>query len=75
MKILITGASGFLGKEVVNIFKNKKYKIFKISRTNKNFNNYNLENTQAVSKLLNKIQPDIIINLAAKVDFKKNSFS
>tara|TARA_Y100001970_G_C14146817_1_gene810341 strand:- start:242 stop:1045 length:804 start_codon:yes stop_codon:yes gene_type:complete len=71
MKILITGASGFLGSEVVNILSNKKYKILKISRSKKNFFNCDLENTQEVSNLLSKANPDVIINLAAKVDFKK----
>ncbi len=75
MKILITGASGFLGRQVVNVIKNKKYKILKISRTKKNFFNCDLQNTQEVWNLLNKANPDIIINLAAKVNFKKKIHS
>ena len=71
MKILITGASGFLGSEVSNILSNKKYKILKISRSKKKFINCDLENTQDVTNLLSKFKPDIIINLAAKIDFKK----
>ena len=73
MKILITGASGFLGSEVVNVIKNKKYKILKISRTKKNFFNCDLENTQEISNLLSKANPDVIINLAARVNFKKKN--
>ena len=34
MKILITGASGFLGKELLNLLdKEKKFEIFSISRS------------------------------------------
>lgn len=75
MKILITGANGFLGRELVNVIKNKKYYILKISRTKKNFLNCDLQKKKEVWKLLNKTNPDIIINLAARVDFKKKIHS
>lgn len=75
MKILITGASGFLGKELLNLLdKEKKFEIFSISRSkNKKYIFCDLEKKLSIQKLLKKIKPDIIINLAAKINFKEKS--
>ncbi len=72
MKVLITGSNGFLGKEVNKLIDKKKFKIFKISRKKlKNYYVCDLENENKVKNLLIQINPDVIINLAANVDFKK----
>jgi len=72
MKILVTGYSGFVGKKLISKLKKEKVEIYYFGRK-KVFNNfiklnYNFKN---IYKILNKIKPDIIINLAAVVDFSK----
>ena len=72
MNILITGSSGFLGKEVVKLLHKNKYKLsFLVRNKNKKKNNFycNLKNQNNIKKILNKINPDVIINLAAEVNF------
>jgi nucleoside-diphosphate-sugar epimerase len=74
MKILITGSTGFLGKVVVRLIKKKK--IFTLSRKkNKSKNNFycHLENLNKIKYILNFLKPDVIINLAAEVNFIKKT--
>ena len=72
-KILVTGADGFLGKEVIEIIKQNNFDFISVSKKNsgKNYELCNLSSPADVYKLLEKTQPDVIINLAATVDFKK----
>jgi CDP-3, 6-dideoxy-D-glycero-L-glycero-4-hexulose-4-reductase len=71
-KILITGSTGFLGKNILNFLIKKNFKIYDVLRLNKKKtikkkNNYipiffnNLEN---LSILLKKINPNVIIHCA-----------
>ena len=76
MNILITGSTGFLGKEVVNILKANKYSLTLLVRKKikrKNYINCDLNDKKKLRYILNKINPNIIINLAAEVEFKKNT--
>lgn len=75
MKVLITGASGFLGKEFVKLINKKKYKCFFLSRKFKTRNYYHapLHSYSKIKKVLESIKPDIIINLAAEINFKKKA--
>ena len=76
MNILITGASGFLGKEVVKLLHENKYKLSFLVRNKNKKKNYfycNLKNQNNIKKILNKINPDVIINLAAEVNFIKRT--
>ncbi|MCX7884036.1 MAG: dTDP-4-dehydrorhamnose reductase [Caloramator sp.] len=67
MKILITGANGQLGRELVDIFKQNynKYEIIPFTSKDLNIINYD-----EVNKCLIEIKPNIVINCAAynKVD-------
>ena len=77
-KVLITGIYGQDGILLSKILKKKKIKIYGIVKkknlkNHKLFNNprikifeNNLENIKSLKKLLNKINPDILINLASK---------
>jgi dTDP-4-dehydrorhamnose reductase len=69
MKILITGASGFLGEKLFSIFsseyevvgtylKGEKTSLYKLDLTDK----------KAVDNLVEKIRPDIVINTAGITD-------
>lgn len=76
MNILITGSSGFLGKEVVKILKKSNHKLFFLVRKKNKKKNYiscNLKNLNKLKNLLNKLNPDIVINIAAEVNLKKRT--
>lgn len=63
MKILVTGANGFIGKNLLEVLKTKKeYEIIQISS-----NEYNLLEQDQVKKLFKDYSPDAIFHLAAKV--------
>ena len=79
MKILILGASGFLGKYLVDFLTKKKLDITTCGRKASNnirIKNYNRKN---LTKVLLKLKPEILINLVAitNVDLceKNKSFS
>ncbi len=69
-RILIFGSNGFLGKKIVKHFKKKNYKVFTDlnykKKMKKNFNN------NFIFKILNKVKPNIVINLIALTDVDKN---
>jgi len=74
MKILVTGSTGFLGREVCKILKLKKIDVYKISKKKKKgYISCNLENQKNIKKILKQIKQDIIINMAATIDFKKKN--
>ena len=75
MKILILGSSGMLGREFVNIFK-EKYEVYGIDindirNLGDKYFSINLLNELELKKFLEKKIFDIIINSVAIVDLKK----
>ena len=76
-KILVTGADGFLGEEVIEIIKQNNFDYISVSRKNtgENYELCDLSSPVDVYKLLEKTQPDVIINLAATVEFKKRKIN
>lgn len=62
-KILILGGFGFMGKNLNKIFANSKYQIFNESRRT----GCDMTKLEQLSSIIEKIQPDIIINAAAHV--------
>jgi dTDP-4-dehydrorhamnose reductase len=65
MKILLTGADGQLGKELVETFGEKEYTVFPLSKEE-----LNITNVVQIREVVQRIQPNVIINAAAftKVD-------
>jgi len=70
LKIAITGASGFIGANLVRYF-SKKHEVFALSRNLDSWrlNGYNIihfdiKNREEVKKQISKIKPDIIIHCA-----------
>jgi len=76
MNILITGSSGFLGKEVVAILNENKFNLTFLGRSKiikKNYIFCNLNNLKKLNLILDKLNPQAVINLAAEVNFIKNT--
>ena len=70
MKLIITGSSGFLGGELINILKkNKKYKIIQIPK------NINLLSKKITQDFIRSHNPDILLHLAAFVPKTKSDFN
>ena len=61
MKIALTGSTGFLGKELLRIFDEKKFDV----------ECYNLRSTEKINIFLNdisKVKYNVIINSAASIN-------
>tara|TARA_B110000211_G_scaffold54345_1_gene60232 strand:+ start:4402 stop:5214 length:813 start_codon:yes stop_codon:yes gene_type:complete len=75
MHIVITGSTGFLGKETTLALK-KNYKLTFIGKKKIKKKNYifcNLNNSKKLKLVLEKLKPDVVINLAAEVNFTKKT--
>lgn len=60
--ILITGATGFLGHHIVDVFKKEnKYSIFPVSSKD-----YDLMKESEVIRMFEEIRPDYVVHLAAR---------
>jgi dTDP-4-dehydrorhamnose reductase len=76
MNVLITGSSGFLGKEVVNILNKQNFNLKFISRRKIKKKNYifcNLNNINKLKYILKSLKVDAVINLVAEVNFLKKT--
>jgi len=76
MKILITGSKGFLGRSVVRLINKKKNDLYFIVRRKKKVKkNFfcDLGNLKRIKYIVNFLKPDVIINLAAEVNFLKKT--
>jgi nucleoside-diphosphate-sugar epimerase len=74
MKILVTGADGFLGKEVVLKLRASYSDVVPVTRRMNGEDGHalcDLGNPTAIMSLLEEIRPDCIVNLAARADFSK----
>ena len=75
MRILITGANGFLGSALLKQLEKTSHTILPFVRKKKNANDIECDigNASDLLNALNEYQPDVIINCAAKVDFTAGS--
>ena len=64
MKILVTGGTGFLGRNVVEMLRqNKEYEIFSASRRE----NIDIRNYAEIRNYMKKLKPDLLVHCAAHV--------
>ena len=72
--VIITGSNGLLGQKLVKLLRSKKdFKIFALSRgedrmidqTNYSYYNIDLTHKEKLTRLIDKIKPDILIHTAA----------
>ena len=76
--VLLTGATGFLGKEVFYALNSGDYEIIAICSDSNKVDNHmpcDLSNPHELISLLNNVQPSIVINLAAKIHFNTTAIS
>lgn len=67
-KILVTGATGLLGSSIVKLLDNRDFVIYKnSSRKIAGFHHCNLTNHEETKRLMDNINPDVIIHCAAIV--------
>lgn len=70
-RVLLTGANGFLGKELVKVLeKDKSIELVKLVRSAQNFSNVvtcDLTDRESVKSLLDSVSPDVILHTAAFV--------
>lgn len=70
MKILVTGADGFLGRAVVGALAVAPSSVVPVTRRKEGSGEVcDLASAHAVTRLLNRVAPDCIVNLAAVADF------
>ncbi len=70
-KILIIGSNSSLAKEVEKLFKREEINLKKISKKKINF--YKNYKSSKLNAILNKFEPDIILNFIGKFSLNKNA--
>ncbi len=70
-KILLTGAYGFLGTILSAKLEKNHYKVFKHGKKKSRDENFNLKDFTILKKNLDKIKPNLIINLLSLTDVDK----
>ena len=80
-KVLVTGCSGFIGKEVSEFFLSQNYKVYGLDKAkSKNlgritFFKCDIMNKNNLLKIFKEVNPYLIIHLAAKADLKSNDLN
>ena len=70
-RVLVTGAEGFIGKNVCRFLVKNGYQIVTLdkNKSSQEFKHIQLDVTDAsISKTLQEIRPDVIVHLAAQID-------
>lgn len=73
MKLLVTGATGFLGSHLLNFLKQSKYEIYALTRSKQKDNEVNwitgdMHDYDFIRSLMMELKPNILVHLAWYVD-------
>lgn len=72
-KVLITGAAGFIGAKLLELFENRGYDVYGWDRNNsKQVNTLDMLDETAIFAELQHIKPDIIVHCAGSADVGKS---
>ena len=80
-KVLVTGCSGFIGKEVSEFFLSQNYNVYGLDKVkSKNidrirFFKCDIMNKNNLLKIFKEVNPHLIIHLAAKADLKSKDLN
>jgi nucleoside-diphosphate-sugar epimerase len=80
-KVLVTGCSGFIGKEVSEFFLSQNYKVYGLDKVKSKkidrirFFKCDIMNKNNLLKIFKEVNPHLIIHLAAKADLKSNDLN
>ena len=80
-KVLVTGCSGFIGKEVCEFFLSQNYKVYGLDKVKSKNNDRirffkcDIMNKNNLLKIFKEVNPHLIIHLAAKADLKSNDLN
>lgn len=70
MRVLLLGATGMLGQELVRVLKKYKFVVVTSSRNNSDYNiDYFLESNR-INEIISEVKPQIIINAVAIVNLR-----
>ncbi|QED23879.1 NAD-dependent epimerase/dehydratase family protein [Candidatus Deianiraea vastatrix] len=73
MKVLLTGATGFIGSKLLPVLTQEKYDVYTIGRSNLDYAKHtklDLKDNFAIENLMQSLKPDICLNLAWFVKHK-----
>ena len=72
-KVLITGAAGFIGTKMLNLFMERGYTVYGWDRINmEHVDSIDMLDEAAVISVLEKIKPDIVVHCAGSADVGKS---
>ena len=75
MRVLITGASGYLGSRLLSKINKKKYSVFGVSLNGKGITkSYNLTSVVSITKMIRRSNPDCIIHCAGFVPTEQSGY-
>ena len=71
-RVLVTGASGFIGKNLVNKLIDENYEVYSLSRTSSGFNSYavDVRDKNKLSEIIMEVKPNVIFHLASNINKK-----
>lgn len=73
MKVLITGAAGFIGSKLTDLFSSKGFAVIGWDRINTtNITSIDMVDEVAVYEMLDQVSPDIIVHCAGSADVGKS---
>ena len=72
-KVLVTGSEGFIGRSLVRTMQLSNYKLVTLEESFKSLNGKRIDiSTEDLEPIFSRINPDVVIHLAAKMDVRES---